>query len=64
LLQNIAWSMSRFLVLFISFGLLACALPEAPSVAARPGPTDGTLYVLAGGAVLKCNTWGFDTVCR
>jgi hypothetical protein len=57
-------SVKRLLALFLCFGLLACASPEASNVAARPGPNDGTHYIPAGGGVLKCNTWGFDTVCR
>jgi hypothetical protein len=55
---------ARWPTIVLSFGLLACAAPETPNVATRPGPIDGTHYVPAGGTVLKCNTWDFDTVCR
>ena len=54
--------MSRIAALVLSVALAACASPVPEP---RPNPTEGTHYHLAGGtAVLTCNTWGFDTVCR
>jgi hypothetical protein len=54
--------MTRAVVLLLSLGVAACA-PPVPEP--RPNPTEGTSYHLAGGtAVLTCNTWGFDTICR
>jgi hypothetical protein len=58
--------MKRALALLCCLGLLACA-PLPKDEAAKPNGSEGTSYHLAGGggaAVLKCNTWGFDTVCR
>jgi hypothetical protein len=54
--------MTRVVVLMLSLGAAACAPPVQEP---RPNPTEGTSYHLAGGtAVLACNTWGFDTICR
>ena len=54
--------MTRVVVLLLSLGVAACA-PPVPEP--RPNPTEGTSYHLAGGtAVMTCNTWGFDTICR
>jgi len=53
---------SRVAALFLGVTLTACASPVPEP---RPNATEGTHYHLAGGtAVLTCNTWGFDTVCR
>jgi hypothetical protein len=54
--------MSRVAALVLSSVLAACgsAVPEP-----RPNASEGTHYHLAGGtAMLTCNTWGFDTICR
>ena len=54
--------MTRIAALLLSFVLVACA-PPVPEP--RPNASEGTHYHLAGGtAVLTCNTWGFDTICR
>jgi hypothetical protein len=53
---------SRIAALLLSFVLVACAQPVPQP---RPNASEGTSYHLAGGtAVMTCNTWGFDTVCR
>ena len=55
--------MRRIAALLVSLSLLACA--ESPVPQPRPNSLEGTSYHLAGGtAVLTCNTWGFDTICR
>jgi hypothetical protein len=54
--------MSKIAALVVSFVLVACASPVPEP---RPNSTEGTHYHLAGGtAVLTCNTWGYDTICR
>jgi hypothetical protein len=54
--------MTRIAALLLCFGLLACASPDP---APKPNASEGTHYHLAGGtALLTCNTWGFDTICR
>ena len=54
--------MSKIAALVVSFVLVACASPVPEP---RPNSTEGTHYHLAGGtAVLTCNTWGFDTICK
>jgi hypothetical protein len=54
--------MTRLVALLLSFGLVACA-PPVPTP--RSNASEGTSYHLAGGtAVMTCNTWGFDTICR
>ena len=54
--------MSRVAVLLLGVALAACA-PPVPEP--RPNASEGTHYHLAGGtALLACNTWGFDTICR
>jgi hypothetical protein len=56
--------MTRIVALLLSFGLVACA-PPPPVPEPRPNASEGTHYHLAGGtALLTCNTWGFDTICR
>ena len=50
--------------------LLACLIalactPMPRDDAAKPNGSEGTSFHLSGGAALmKCNTWGFDTVCK
>jgi hypothetical protein len=54
--------MSRIVTLSLSLTLVACA-PPVPEP--RPNASEGTSYHLAGGtAVMTCNTWGFDTICK
>jgi hypothetical protein len=53
---------SRFASLLLGAMLAACA---APVPEPRPNTSEGTHYHLAGAAaLLTCNTWGFDTICR
>jgi len=49
----------------LCLGVLACT-PVPPDTSPKPNESEGTSYHLAGGgtSVLKCNTWGFDTICR
>jgi len=54
--------MTRIVALLLSSVLMACASPVPEP---RPNASEGTHYHLAGGtALLTCNTWGFDTICR
>jgi len=54
--------MTQMAALLLGVALAACA-PPVPEP--RPNSTEGTHYHLAGGtALLTCNTWGFDTICR
>jgi len=54
--------------LLCCLGLLAYA-PRAADTAsadlAKPNASEGIHYHAAGGgAVLRCNTWGFETICK
>ena len=54
--------MTRIAALLLGITLAACTSPVPEP---RPNSTEGTHYHLAGGtALLTCNTWGFDTICR
>ena len=61
------------LALLGCLGLLACAprATDPPSAAAaspdagKPNASEGIHYHAAGGgAVMRCNTWGFETICK
>ena len=55
--------MTRLAALILSSLVMACAAEPVPQP--RPNASEGTHYHLAGGAaLLTCNTWGFDTICR
>ena len=52
------------LALLLCLGALACT-PMPKDEAQKPSGSEGTSYHLTGGAALmKCNSWGFDTVCK
>lgn len=50
------------LVLLMILAVAACSTePAPPASTAQRGAVH---YHQAGGTVLACTTWGFDTVCR
>ena len=56
------------IALLFCFGLLACAPPDGDTAAAnapKPNSSEGIHYhAVSGGAVLRCNSWGFETICK
>jgi len=55
--------------LFCCLGLLGCAPRDADTASTantpKPNASEGIHYHAAGGgAVMRCNTWGFETICK
>jgi len=54
--------MSRFLVLLLSFSVIACAEPTTQATSTPPGAVH--YHLRQGSQLLSCVTTGFDTICR